>query len=229
MINSAFFLSVFIVLGFQNSVRAEGAVSDLDAQDAKNSEQRTTAAQGLIPQEAKLDTAEPEPEKIPEIKIKPGQSLKLHGTIEEANLTIEWDEWHNRFAKAVRSGMFKSMFETINMRPGSITWYHCDVDSERHLKNVSITRSSGDFWYDSAVINAVKKLDGNDVLKFPAGSKRMQVSTDIGIRLGGPRTGELNFGDVEYRPLAPGEQAPESHPPESQDKKAGKKRKTKSE
>lgn len=221
MMKSPFLLSAALICLSLNSVLADDSVPE----DAGK-----FSAEPKSGQEAKFDTAEPErktEEKIPEIRLKPGQIMQLHGTIEEANLTIEWDEWHNRFARAVKSGMFKNMFETINMRPGSITWYHCEVDSAKHLKNVKITRSSGDFWYDSAVINAVKKLDGSEVLAFPPASKRLEVSTDIGIRLGGPRTGDLNFGDVEYRPLAPGEKVPESKPPEDSPKASGKKRRSK--
>lgn len=182
----------------------------------------------LMPQEAQLD----QPDDLKSPMGLPAQSqqaavrsqslrtheFKLQGQVIEQELAIEWDQWHNRFAKAVRNGMFRSMFDAINMPPGAITWYHCEVDAQRKLKNVRISRSSGNFWYDKAVIDAVRNLDGNEILAFPRGSKRLEVSTDIGIKLGGPRTGDINFGDVERRQLSPEEAEAEQN---AEEKAAG--------
>ena len=129
----------------------------------------------------------------------PGPSVKLIGNIEEKNLMIEWNEWHNRFSHAVRNHMFSSVFETINFPRGLLTAYSCDVSSEREIKNIKIAKSSGNFWFDSAVVKALRKLDGSELLAFPAGSKRSFVTTEVGVRFGTGRSGELEFHDVEYR------------------------------
>lgn len=178
----------------------------------------------LIYQEARLGEFERR-NSSPALPFSPGTSLKLHGNILEQDLAIEWDRWHNRFARAVRDGMFSNRFEAINMPPGLITWYHCEVNSQMNLQNVRISKSSGNFWYDKAVIDAVRKLDGSPVLKFPDGSKRSDVSADIGIRLGGPASGELKFNDVEYRQLKP-EEVPVQETEKADEKK---KKKSKSE
>jgi hypothetical protein len=144
----------------------------------------------------------------------PAKAIKLIGNIEEKNLTVEWNDWHNKFAKAVRQHMFSSYFEMLNMKQGLSTSYRCTVTSDKHIKSVNIVKSSGDFWFDSRVVKAVNVLDGSDVLAFPSQSKRTEISTEVGIQLGGPRRQEIDFGDVEYREMAPGEQ-PAAPPAES--------------
>ncbi|MBX9686470.1 MAG: hypothetical protein K2X27_07195 [Candidatus Obscuribacterales bacterium] len=184
----------------------------------------TAKAPFMQMQEAKYDDFEAKGT----AKVNPkwdGRSLKLIGNIEEQNLAVEWNEWHNRFARTVRNRMFSSLFETINMKAGATCWYSCEVDSHRHITNIKITKSSGDFWYDSAVVKAVNNLEGTDVLAFPEDSKRSTISTEVGIQLGGQNKGDLNFGDVEYRPIAPGESSTQSAQiSESEDQKSKKKK-----
>ncbi len=126
------------------------------------------------------------------------RQVKLLGGVEEQNLIIEWDDWHNRFAKAVAARMFNNYIDAINMPHLAATWYHCEVTSDKHVKNIRISKSSGNFWYDKAVIQAVMKLDGNDILAFPGNSQRNEISTDLGIVLGGEKKGYLKFGDLEF-------------------------------
>jgi hypothetical protein len=132
-------------------------------------------------------------------------TVKLVGNVEEKNLAIEWNDWHNRFSRAVRKGAFASIYEMLNFRPGTITYYRCEVTADRHIKDVRIVRSSGNFWFDGAVVKAVRNLDGDDILAFPAGSRRSIISTEVGVQFGGGRKGDLNFGDVEYREATPEE------------------------
>ena len=101
--------------------------------------------------------------------------------------------------------MFSSYFDLIDLKQGLSTKYRCDVTSDKHIKSVSIVKSSGDFWFDSRVVKAVNSLDGNAILAFPVQSKRTEIITEVGIQLGGPRRQEVDFGDVEYRELDPGE------------------------
>ncbi|MBX9696301.1 MAG: energy transducer TonB [Cyanobacteria bacterium] len=139
-----------------------------------------------------------------------GKTIKLTGNAIESNLAIEWNSWHNRFARAVRKGLFQSEFEAVNTKSGTMTKYHCDVSSDRKINNLKIVRSSGDFWFDARVIKAVNKLDGTSILAFPEKSIRNEVSVDLAVRYGGRRrNGEIIFEDVdvEYRELTPEEAA----------------------
>ncbi len=160
--------------------------------------------QELVKQEAKMDTYDPASE-FPALKkpLKPGETLS--GNIAEHELAIDWDGWRNKFAKTVKDRMFSNAYEALSVKNGAITWYHCEVTRDKQLKNVRIIRSSGDFWYDNAVIKAINKVDGDPILEFPKGSIRTEVATDIGIQFGKGQRGELRFNDVEYRPLTPEE------------------------
>lgn len=162
--------------------------------------------QELLKQEPKMDTYDPSSE-FPAVKkpLKPGETLS--GSIAEHELAIDWDGWRNKFAKTVKDRMFSNVYEALSVRNGAITWYHCEVTRDKQLKNVRIIRSSGDFWYDNAVIKAINKVDGDPILEFPKGSIRTEVSTDIGIQFGRGQRGDLRFNDVEYRALTPEESA----------------------
>ncbi|MBX9724617.1 MAG: hypothetical protein K2X81_24645 [Candidatus Obscuribacterales bacterium] len=157
-------------------------------------------------------------ENVKPIQFAPGKQVKLTGGVIEKNLIIEWDDWHNKFAQAVAAHMFHNFIEMINMPHGATTWYHCEITADKHVKVVRILKSSGNFWYDKAVIDGVNRLENNDVLTFPKNSQRTEISTDLGIVMGGEKKGYLRFGDNEYHqftkdpPLA--ETAPVSLPPE---------------
>ncbi len=170
--------------------------------------EKTEQKRELIMQEPQLgivDENEPDQKKYDASPLRSDKFMMLSGGIEEHNLAVEWNDWHNKFADAVRSRVFSSIFETINMKPGAVTWYRCEVSADKHIKNVRITRSSGDFWYDSAIVKAVYKLDGSPILAFPEKSRRSEIVTEIGIKLGGQDRGKLDFGDVEYREIEAGE------------------------
>ena len=203
LLNLAFFiLFTAPAIMAQEQSGAENAAAARPKVDEIKETSRTDSAAGRQMLEPKYDTFEQKAEKqLNEIQ----SVVKLVGNVEEKNLAIEWNDWHNRFSQAVRRRVFTSLFETINFRKGVITFYRCQVSSDRHIKDLSIVRSSGDFWYDSAVLKAVNKLDGDEILAFPAQSRRSAVVTEVGIQLGGPRLDNLNFGDVEYREALPEE------------------------
>lgn len=187
---------------------AASAIVQNSNQPEHKSEAKPNNNRQLIMQEPQFGAFDERPQvPLPNPAQNGGKAIRLIGNIEEKNLVVEWNDWHNKFARAVRQRMFKSYFETINMRQGITTWYRCDVSSDKHIQNLKIVKSSGDFWYDGAVVKAVNSLDGNEILSFPPQSKRSLITTEVGIELGGERRDVLDFGDVEYRELAPGEAA----------------------
>ncbi len=170
-----------------------------------------------IRMEPRLGTLEPPTHQEEQLEIfppvrprVPGQQVRLKGGVIEANLAIEWDDWHNDFGRAVASRMFSNVGEFLNMPQGLTTWYHFEVTADRHVKHAEITKSSGNLWFDHAVLQAVYKLEGNSLLAFPPGSQRSEISADIGVRMGGEKTGYLRFGDVEYHEVSPASSATEA-------------------
>jgi hypothetical protein len=178
----------------------------------------------LIEQQPKMaplvDETAPPPPAASGRTVPPGKQVRLLGGVIEQDLAIEWDEWHNKFARAVRSRVFKSFWESINIPQGSTASYHCEVTRDRKIKNLQITKSSGLLWYDRAILDAVSGLDGSEVLTFPANSQRTEVSTDLGISLGVGRD-VLEFGDLEHQEIT--DTAPAENGPTAQSEK-GKKR-----
>lgn len=167
---------------------------------------------GYVRLEPKLDSgqsasgsaAERQPEPaLPMKPSEPSRKIKLTGGVEEKNLAIEWDDWHNEFGQAVASGMYLNFGEALNMPEGLTTWYRCQITADRRVKHVEVTKSSGNLWYDRQVLDGVYKLDGNSILAFPPGSQRAELIAEFGIKAGNERTGYLRFGDVEYHEVSP--------------------------
>ena len=200
------------------------AKGDSDFADAASADAKPT--RDLQTQEPQLDTYEPATAPLRMPKGPNGEAAALSGNVVERQLAIDWDTWRNTFRRAVNSGLFPNPFEAINTKRGTYTFYHCEVTADRHIKNLKILRSSGDFWFDNRVVKAVNNLDGSSILAFPSRSTRTEISADIGIVYGGRRAGgDLYFDDVEYRQLAPDEKLEES--PEDKARTLRKRRRTK--
>ncbi|HEY9789338.1 MAG TPA: TonB C-terminal domain-containing protein [Candidatus Obscuribacterales bacterium] len=148
----------------------------------------------LIMQEPKLDLAPPVVAPPPT----QGKPMKLTAGIEEKNLAIEWDDWHNKVANAVLPHIFGNVVDSINVAAGASTMVHFVVTNDRKITSVQVVKSSGNLQYDRAVRDAVYKIDGNYVLKFPAESKRTEVATNVAFSKGGGQKNYIIFGDVEY-------------------------------
>lgn len=140
------------------------------------------------------------------LEVTPSRSasgIKLTGGVEEENLALQWDDWHNAFANAVASLMIQEFSPALSLRRGLKCWYRYEVTSDKRVKKIEITKSSGNIWFDQLVRRSVQKLEGNDILKFPEGSQRTEVSSELAIKLGGASKGSLRLGDVEYRKFEP--------------------------
>lgn len=157
-------------------------------------------------------------EKQKEGDNRPVKRVLLKTGIYERDLTIAWDEWRNRIAQAMLSRMFTNFGEALNTPSGLTSWYHCEISSDRKIKLSEISKSSGDLWYDHIVLNGVRRLDGDSILAFPDGSQRTEVSIDLGVSLGEPKSNYLNFNDMEYKEVDP-EQPPEPEQSSTRTKK----------
>lgn len=135
---------------------------------------------------------------------KPSKPFSIKAGIEEKDLAIEWDNWHNKVADAVMARVFENFAEALNVPSGATTWYHCEVTSDRHIKSAKILKSSGNLWFDGMILKAVYKLDGNDALTFPKGSKRTEASTNVAIVKEHRKANYVIFGDTEFQEIEPG-------------------------
>lgn len=153
--------------------------------------------------EPKLDTSPGED------TYEPSQSrFTIKGGIEEKNLAIEWDDWHNKVAEAIMGGVFENFIEAQLTPDGVSAAYRFETTVDRHIKNVEIVNSSGNQWFNHLIVRAINKLDGNWVLSFPAGSKRLEVVSGASVAKE-PRKGtRAVFGDTEIREADPSDEAP---------------------
>lgn len=178
----------------------------LQAGAADGSEnQPNTPGRALTKMEPKFDnrTAEVRAAGLEVTPSRSGSGIKLTGGVEEENLALQWDDWHNAFANAVAALMVSEFSPALSLRRGLRCWYRYEVTSDKRVKKIEITKSSGNIWFDQLVRRSVQKLEGNDILTFPAGSLRSEVSSELSVKLGGAAKGALRLGDVEYRKFEP--------------------------
>lgn len=159
---------------------------------------------------------EEEPPKVKPVTLFGGlqaTSPELDKDVDDSgrDLSIEWDDWRNRFSLFVQSGVSSELgFGAINIPTGLRTWYRCHVTDDHHVVDAEITKCSGVLWFDKAVLEAIRKLDGKPYLRYPRGSHRTVVTVEMGIiRENQAVQRRLHFGDVEHQrvPSRPGEQA----------------------
>lgn len=155
-------------------------------------------------------------------KVLQGSAQQLDGALSEdpdtadQELMVEWDAWRNRFLQAVQSDVQSNLNSNedtmlrwdprnqtvIRQFPlGTVAWFKCDIREDLKIVNFQLLKSSGYPNYDRIVMDAVAALNGTDILRFPAKSKRHKVNQMAGIQTATSSNKEFfHFGDVErYR------------------------------
>ncbi len=136
--------------------------------------------------------------------------------LDDMELLVEWDRWHNRFLRAVQLGTQEQInnpdpedYERPHVDPqtgrlstryplGTGAAFSCQVTSDGQIKNLEIIEASGFPKYDRAVLRAVRQLEGTHILKFPKGSHRRTVIQPGRIKTATTdRFKYHHFGDVE--------------------------------
>ncbi len=134
---------------------------------------------------------------------------------EDENITINWHRWRNKVSKAVWAKfcvllaggdamMMGNLLVKLGDAPaphfplGTRASYTCDIENNRQLKNIRITKSSGNNDFDELVRQSVASINGKQLLKFPKQSKRrvVSVSCELFTTKNG-RYSELPFTDLE--------------------------------
>ncbi|MBS1999859.1 MAG: TonB C-terminal domain-containing protein [Candidatus Obscuribacterales bacterium] len=155
-------------------------------------------------------------------KVLQGSAQQLDGALSEdpdtadQQLMVEWDAWRNRFLRAVQSDVQSNLNNSedtmsrwdprsqtvIRQFPlGTTAWFKCDIREDLKIVNFQLVKSSGFPNYDRLVMDAVAALNGTEILRFPAKSKRHRVNQMAGIQTASRSSNEyFHFGDVEkYR------------------------------
>jgi hypothetical protein len=132
----------------------------------------------------------------------------------DQQLSIDWDNWRNRFIFQVQDNLTREMNNNPNVliwnaakrqmvEPwplGTMCWFYCSVLPNRRIINLRIVHPSGYPTYDQAVLQAVNELNGNPILDFPPRSKRGVVTQVAGIKTATSTIHRYtHFHDVERR------------------------------
>jgi hypothetical protein len=134
--------------------------------------------------------------------------------MEDQDVMVEWDKWHNRVLNAIQQGLIEQMNATGDnvmfydprtgrMRSkyplGTMAMFSCQVTPDHHIVNLKIETPSGYPDYDRAVYQAVKVLEGSSILRYPKNSHRKIVFEAAGIKTS-MQAGPANFhwGDTEH-------------------------------
>jgi|AGTN01.2.fsa_nt_gi hypothetical protein len=89
-------------------------------------------------------------------------------------LLIAWEQWHYRVAAKIFQkfdGIASRMFSRALQAEVAY-----DVTADGHIVNVKVLRKSPDMMYNMTLYTVVKSLQGDPILAFPKGSRRMVVA-----------------------------------------------------
>lgn len=133
----------------------------------------------------------------------------------DQELLVEWDRWRNNLQRAIQNNVIAliNVHNNVNFYfdqrqnmmvsrypLGISAWYSVDVLPTKKIVSIRITQSSGVKPYDQAVYQAIANLDGQNLLRYPKGSKRQIVNQQASI---GTATSNqyqnFQFGDVEHQ------------------------------
>jgi hypothetical protein len=153
---------------------------------------------------------------------KKGKYKSLEGTLsndgasedEDKELSIEWDRWRNKFAKAIwkktnqklaggDAWVFGKFYIKYGLNPiphfdkGVRAEVSCDITSEGRVCNVNVVTSSGVEKFTQLVVDSFHDLSYKSFLDFPKGSQREKVSMTIEMKMGNGEFHEHKFDDVE--------------------------------
>lgn len=146
-----------------------------------------------------------------------GQGGPLNGAAandpDGAELQIDWDRWRNALTQAIQAGTINliNIHNDINFvfdprknmmvsryPQGLAAMYTCDVLPNQQIVNARILQSSGNQNYDRAVFQAIMNLQGNNMLRYPRGSKRQIVTQQATVFTSADsRFQKFQFNDVE--------------------------------
>jgi hypothetical protein len=142
-------------------------------------------------------------------------AINKEGAEEEKDLKIAWDNWRNRFERAVHAKFSEQLAggdaiyiagitfklgdaPVIRYAVGTKASFACEIFNDRQIRNLKITRSSGIQSFDNLILRSVQSLAGKSVLKFPKGSQRQKVAESLSLWRS--RTNEFHkseYNDIE--------------------------------
>lgn len=115
-------------------------------------------------------------------------------------LPVHWDEWRNNFLCAVHTLIcdFWSARPDIRVPCGTRLSYACEISSKREILNARIMQASGFPKLDELVLHTIKQFNGSELLEFPNGSVRTQVTQVGAMEVADEfRYDYTRFGDTE--------------------------------
>jgi hypothetical protein len=144
------------------------ASTDLDAQLRNANTKAQLLAQNVSPL---LATQNANAKLLPSAKI-PVAATDVNGEVLGSKLSIQWDDWHKRFAKLAGDQLLARVKASGN--PLGKNTVRITVTPGRHLTVSSEKPSNAKF--DAAVLAAYRSLDHSASLEYPKGSLRSSVS-----------------------------------------------------
>jgi hypothetical protein len=106
----------------------------------------------------------------------PPASMPAANTAVSAQLdsteTIQWDEWHSRFAGLARDPILLAVKKSGN--PSGANTIEITVSADKHVTARIVT--AGDKKFDQAILQAYQSLNHNPDLAFPAKSRRTSIT-----------------------------------------------------
>lgn len=114
-------------------------------------------------------------------------------------MKLAWDEWHRRVAEGIFVKIQTIASVTLRRSPPLICKVCYTVTREGRVVNVRMLQPSSSIIYNTLVMTVINSMNGNPVLQFPMGSRRMmcEKTTTLAHNNGGPQGFRSITGDTE--------------------------------
>lgn len=136
-------------------------------------------------------------------------------SVTQEEINIEWNKWRNKVSHAIWAKFCQYLQGGDTLMFGNYYWkygnnpplkfpdntratYFVTIDSDMNVVDAKITRSSGNTKFDDIVQRSAESVNRKKFLRFPAGSKRKQVTLSLQLftsKHGGYK--DIDFNDVE--------------------------------
>lgn len=171
----------------QNISAAEQAMNQELANIRPPSKAELAAQLAAAGTQAKLASAKAQPAMdLVLTSMRQPKSIKMPAAGEDAQepeldafATIQWDQWHAKFAEASRDPILQSLKKYGN--PSGENTVEITVSSDGRI-TVTLNQASKNANFDKAVLQAYRSMERHPALRYPPGSRRSMLTFLIDVK-----------------------------------------------
>lgn len=109
------------------------------------------------------------------VNMAPPQQMQAQDPESVGHMKLAWDEWHKRVAESIYlkyANLAKVAFKRSQPLTARVSY---TVTRNGQITNVQLVQRSPNLIFNTMIFGVLKSMNGNPILAFPQGSRRMTV------------------------------------------------------